>query len=454
MKTAALGDIHANLPALEAVLADLKKRNASQVWILGDLLGYNAFPNEVVQLVKSHATYAVIGNYDRKVLQFSDKEKEWKQTKRPEKFFSFRWTSERLAQSNSAYLATLPNDLRLEVAGKSVLLTHGSPDSPKEPLTTETSDERLSELADEAQSDVVVCAHSHIHFVRRIHGCRFVNTGSVGLPADGDPRACYVTLNFSAGRLRVTHHRVAYDTKRAADAILSHGLPLSFANMVLEGKPFEEIASPEDIPTQDSAGEKPTQDRTAYLNQVMTLAQDCDYEVEHTHHVTHLALRLFDALRDLHRYAERERFLLECAALLHDIGWIEGRSGHHKTGMRIILNSPVLQFGFAERCIIGLVARYHRRALPSQKHQHYAALKKSDRRMVSILSAILRVADGLDRTHRSLIQEFSCSITNKEIHLSCEAKWPAEMERQQALDKGELLEQVFQRRLEIDWHLC
>jgi hypothetical protein len=63
------------------------------------------------------------------------------------------------------------------------------------------------------------------------------------------------------------------------------------------------------------------------------------------------------------------------------------------------------------------------------------------------------VADGLDRTHRGLIQDFSCAITEKEIRLSCKAKWPAEMERQQALEKGELLEQILERRLAIDWHL-
>ena len=101
------------------------------------------------------------------------------------------------------------------------------------------------------------------------------------------------------------------------------------------------------------------------LEAVLALAKKCNYEREHTHQVEKLALQIFDQLVELHHLGGQERFMLRCGALLHDIGWIEGQKGHHKTALRIIMENTALPFDFRDKSIIALLARYHRKALPA-----------------------------------------------------------------------------------------
>jgi exopolyphosphatase/pppGpp-phosphohydrolase len=187
------------------------------------------------------------------------------------------------------------------------------------------------------------------------------------------------------------------------------------------------------------------------LDPILRLAESCDYEEEHAHQVTRLALLLFDELEPLHRLGYEERFLLQCAALLHDIGWIEGQQAHHKTSLRIILDSSLLPFDERERLIVGSTARYHRKALPKEAHTHFAALEPKDQDIVRVLAACLRVADGLDRTHWSVVDDLWCEILPDLIIVHWSVSDNAEQERIEALDKGQLLEQVFGRRLAITW---
>ena len=189
------------------------------------------------------------------------------------------------------------------------------------------------------------------------------------------------------------------------------------------------------------------------LDAVLQLAESCDYEVEHSYQVTRLALQLFDELYDLHGLGGEERFFLQRGALLHDIGWIEGQSGHHKAALRIILESPILPFGERERLVTGSIARYHRKALPKEKHTHFAALAPEDQHLVSVLAGVLRVADGLDRTHRSVVVDLACRTPPGLIEVTCATHTYAEEERLEALDKGRLLERVLDRQLIVDWRV-
>jgi len=194
-------------------------------------------------------------------------------------------------------------------------------------------------------------------------------------------------------------------------------------------------------------------EREAALERVCSLAESCDYEEGHSQQVTRLALRLFDELRPLHDLADKERFWLECAGLLHDIGFSQGTKQHHKSALRIILESRLLPFDERERHIIGSVARYHRRALPQEKHDHFARLGAPDRKTVSILAALLRVADGLDRTHTDAAKDLSCEVRSDAIVLHCVVDHPAEPEEVYAMKKSELLQEVFNRQLVITWQL-
>ncbi len=191
----------------------------------------------------------------------------------------------------------------------------------------------------------------------------------------------------------------------------------------------------------------------ARLRAVEGLAVACRAEMEHTHQVTRLALRLFDELKALHRLGAEERFWLQCAGLLHDIGWSEGQTQHHKRALGIILHTPLLPFDARERFVIGSIARYHRKALPKVTHDHFAALQPADRETVRVLAALLRVADGLDRTHESLVQDLSCAVAADTIAVRCFAPRTGAAEGETALAKGNLLEEVFGRKLSVEWCL-
>jgi putative phosphoesterase len=246
MKIALLGDIHANLPALEAVLEHARQQGAQVRWNIGDYVGYGAFPEEVVQLVQQENIPSIAGNYDRKVLRFPKKQGKWRTSKRPEKYFAFQWAYENLSANSRQYLQALPAELRLQVEGWEVLLTHGSPASIEEPLTPDTPLERLLELAELAAADLVICGHSHQPFTSQAGDAWFINTGSIGRPDDGDPRAAYALLELTPKAIQVQHFRLEYDVERAAAEVRRRGLPEAFAQMVLQGYDLDRVLREDD----------------------------------------------------------------------------------------------------------------------------------------------------------------------------------------------------------------
>ena len=211
------------------------------------------------------------------------------------------------------------------------------------------------------------------------------------------------------------HYRVPYDAARTAERIRQLGLPESFARMVLEGRSLDGVQRWAEARAVTRASAPAEGEADAPLQAVLQLAEKCDHEPAHARHVTLLALRLFDELQPLHGLGATERFWLHCAGLLHDIGWIKGRKGHHKTALRMILTTPDLPFERREREIIGCVARYHRRGLPTLKHEAFAALSAPDQRVVRRLAAILRVADGLDRTRQGIVKDVTCAIGKSQV---------------------------------------
>lgn len=187
---------------------------------------------------------------------------------------------------------------------------------------------------------------------------------------------------------------------------------------------------------------------------VHQLAKDCQYEAKHTRQVTRIALKIFDDLQNLHRLGSIERFYLEYAGILHDIGvHTQGAKGHHKASLKIILSTPVLQFNNKERLIIGSVVRYHRRAQPSTSHDHYKALNEDERKKVSILAGILRIADGLDYTHKRRVGHVEASFNDQKIIIDCLVRRkPVKKEMKSALAKSTLLTSMFDRELVLRIH--
>lgn len=182
------------------------------------------------------------------------------------------------------------------------------------------------------------------------------------------------------------------------------------------------------------------------MDAVLALSQRYDHERDHMHHVAKLALSLFDQLCGLHGLGGQDRLWLQYAALLHDIGWIEGRQGHHKATLRLIMEDPGLPFEPRERAMVGLIARYHRKGLPKDGHPYFCDLSPGDQRRVRVLAGILRVADGLDDGHSGAIRGVACTPSSEEVVVECHAAGPADAEIAAAKAKADLLESVFGRR--------
>ena len=187
------------------------------------------------------------------------------------------------------------------------------------------------------------------------------------------------------------------------------------------------------------------------LKEVIQLAYICKYDEKHSRQVADLALVLFDQLQDIHKLDRQARFWLECAAILHDIGGAESWKGHHKNTLHIILSTKLLSLDNRTRLIIGSIARYHRKALPNLKHDHFAALDSKAQKIVINLAAILRLTNGLTRIHPSRMLDISCKISPKNIIIKCIIPGPLPDKNQHNDHKGFLLEDVYNRKLIVLW---
>jgi len=239
MKTVTIfSDIHANLPALQAVLQDIDQRRLTNLYCLGDLVGYGTFPNEVIQIIKERQIPTIMGNYDQGVGHDSDdcgcaytdpvSEALGK--------LSIAWSNQHTTTENKAYLRSLVPEIRLELDKYQVLLVHGSPRKINEYLFENRPDSSLERLMDAARADVLVCGHTHKPYHRILpSGRHVINDGSVGKPKDGDPRACYINLNIDGEHLEVEFIRVAYDIEFAVKAIENSNMPHEYAEMLRKG---------------------------------------------------------------------------------------------------------------------------------------------------------------------------------------------------------------------------
>lgn len=242
MDIALIGDIHGNLPALEAVLAHARRGGAEAVWNVGDLIGYGPFPEGVVQRLRQESVLSAIGKTDLRVLRFRKKRDKWRKSKPLEEYLALEFAYDNLSKSSRKYLRFLSEEIRMRVQGRRVLVTYANLGSRRRPLTPDVPEEQLNELADEVKADVIACGCSHRPFVASVERAEgkpctwFINPGSVGLPEDGDPRSSYAMLHFQPDSLRVTHHRIEYDVERVVAAIREHKLPETLAQMFLEGR--------------------------------------------------------------------------------------------------------------------------------------------------------------------------------------------------------------------------
>ena len=183
--------------------------------------------------------------------------------------------------------------------------------------------------------------------------------------------------------------------------------------------------------------------------QVLRLAERAESVHPHSLQTAKLAVRLFDLTASLHGLGRREREWLEYAALLHDIGYSIHYQKHHEHSFYLIQNAALDAFDPSEVEIVARVARFHRGASPSPKHPALAGSKPWQQKTIRTLAALLRVADALDRTHASRVEQLYCSIRPKRVKLEVISPWAVDLELDAAIEHGRLFEKVFKRRLTV-----
>jgi exopolyphosphatase/guanosine-5'-triphosphate,3'-diphosphate pyrophosphatase len=166
----------------------------------------------------------------------------------------------------------------------------------------------------------------------------------------------------------------------------------------------------------EMAGAKPERRRDP-LRLVREFMERCQTDRRHVEHVRWLSLRLLDQLGDALGCDEDDRAILEAAALLHDVGQLVSYKRHHRHSYDLIMHAERLPFSPRERRLVALVSRYHRKSGPKKSHEAFASLPPAERKLVQRVSALLRVADGLDRGHQAVVEDARCTLTSERLLL-------------------------------------
>ena len=255
MRIALFSDIHANLPALEAFFEDLHPREVDQVYCLGDLVGYNIWPNEVINEIRKRNIPTIAGNYDFGIGRTSnDCGCAYKtDLEKANGAISISFTNQIVRDEERAYLRTLPAHISVEFQLNqdklNLLMVHGSPRRINEYLFEDRDEKSLHRIMEQAGADVMCFGHTHKPYHRILNDTEgknyfrhAINIGSVGKPKDGDSRGGYVILNINdqssvlqADSIKSELIRFDYDIELAAKAVEDSPLPNDYADSLRRG---------------------------------------------------------------------------------------------------------------------------------------------------------------------------------------------------------------------------
>ncbi|MDH3838721.1 MAG: metallophosphatase family protein [Desulfobacterales bacterium] len=230
-----LGDIHANYPALEAIIKYIQPDRFDRIVNTGDFTVYSTFPNETIQWFRERKrTICILGNTDRKILRIL-KGKKLKKPKKNEKRVMYFWTSEHLHPENIIYLKSLRKQTDITVGGFRIGIFHGTREDPDEELFPSAPESRFQQLAKDSPYQVHIMGHSHVPFYKIVDGIHFINPGSVGRMFDGDPRASFAILKISSEKIAVEHFRIPYAVEAVIADLKNQKLPDIYAKMFRVG---------------------------------------------------------------------------------------------------------------------------------------------------------------------------------------------------------------------------
>jgi putative phosphoesterase len=223
-----ISDIHSNLEALQAVLDVV---GGMDVFCLGDMVGYGASPNQVLDLLRDRNVTCIIGNHDLAAVTHNVSDFNSRAA------VAVAWTSNQLTEDNVHFLQGLPRQRAMELSGEMVYMTHGSPDDNLgEYVFPATHSDLFDHYLEKLSVRVIALGHTHVPFVYSGRSGTVFNPGSVGQPRDGDKRAAYGILRIDYGDIEIELRRVDYDIDTSMKKIIEAGLPESLATRLTIGE--------------------------------------------------------------------------------------------------------------------------------------------------------------------------------------------------------------------------
>ncbi|MCX8173125.1 MAG: metallophosphatase family protein [Thermoplasmata archaeon] len=227
MRIAFISDVHANLPALLAFLERAKEQKVEKIYCAGDIVGYNPYPAEVVEIFMREKIHAIAGNHDVGVSKGDFTHFNWMAV------IAGRWTRGQLSPDHLEYLGSLPEMLRFECFGKRICIHHGSPyDRNEYVYPKDVSQDMLRD----ADADILILGHTHVQFLLPYGEKAIVNPGSIGQPRDGRWQPGYALLDIDEDSYSTVLLRFDYPVKEVVEKFRGTGLPEFLANRLLEGR--------------------------------------------------------------------------------------------------------------------------------------------------------------------------------------------------------------------------
>ena len=223
-----ISDIHSNLPALESTIKDIRSRGIKDIYCLGDVVGYHTFPNEVTELLQKENITTIKGNHDEMITN-----KEFDRKK--ESDFVLYWNFDQLSTENLLFLQKLPISIRFSIENVSINIVHGSPNSISEYIREGSAE--IEKYLSEMNTDILICAHTHVPYIFKDHGKYIMNCGSVGKPKFGKPESSYLLLKIDNNNILSEIITVNYPIYTIVDSLKVNNFPKKLIRALETGLP-------------------------------------------------------------------------------------------------------------------------------------------------------------------------------------------------------------------------